>query len=88
MDFLREGSAPNHIARELKLTSDQLRAAIDYIDVHRESVERHYEEILARVQQPNPPEVKAGRARSIEELQRRMRSGHRKDVAGARASRQ
>ena len=62
MDVLREGSSPGRIATELHLTEEQVRVALDYIAMHRRSVEAEYEKILQRVQQRNPPHVETGRA--------------------------
>ncbi len=72
MDFVRLGDPPDRIAEELELTGEQVRAALDYIDSHREQVEADYEAILRRVSQPNPDWVEAGSARSWDELRRRI----------------
>jgi uncharacterized protein (DUF433 family) len=55
MDFLREGSSAERIATELHLTEEQVCLALDYIAMHRRTVEAEYEKILQRVQQRNPP---------------------------------
>jgi len=80
MDFVCEGSAPDRIAGELNLTGEQVQAALDYIDAHREAVEREYQAILRRVQQRNPPHIEAGRAESVEELKQRIHARRREDV--------
>ena len=54
MDFLREGSSAGRIATELLLTEEQVRVALDYIAVHRRTIEAEYEKILQRVQQRTP----------------------------------
>ena len=87
MDFVCEGSAPDRIAGELNLTGEQVQAALDYIDAHREAVEREYQAILRRVQQRNPPHVEAGRAESVEELKQRIRARRREDVTHVDAGR-
>jgi hypothetical protein len=46
MDFLREGSSAERIATELHLTEEQVRVALDYIAVHRRTIEAEYETIL------------------------------------------
>ena len=68
MDFLREGSSAERIATELHLTEEQVCLALDYIAMHRRTVEAEYEKILQRVQQRNPPHVEAGRAASPDTL--------------------
>ena len=88
MDFLREESSPDRIAAELNLTQEDLHAALQYIDAHRESVEQQYEEILRRVQQANPPQVQALRAKSVEELRQRINARRRGDVARVDSGRQ
>ena len=83
MDFVREDCSADHIATELHLTAEQVRAALDYIAAHQSSVEAEYDEILQRVQRQNLPHVEAGRATSSEELKRRIRARHKKDVTHA-----
>ena len=46
MDFLREGSSTGRIATELHLSEEQVRVALDYIAVHRRTIEAEYETIL------------------------------------------
>ena len=77
MDFVREDSSPDRIARELDLDHEQVQVALAYIAGHRADVEAEYEKILQRIQQPNPTFIETGRARSPEELKQRLRS-HRK----------
>lgn len=72
MDFVRYESPPEKIARDLNLTPEQVQVGLDYIDEHRDDVEREYEKILERVNQPNPPEFVAGQAKSAEELKARI----------------
>jgi len=55
LDFLREGSSARRIATELHLSEAQVRVALDYIAVHRRTIEAEYEKILQRVQQRPPP---------------------------------
>ena len=54
MDFLREGSSAERIAAELHEAKEQVRVALDYIAMHRRTIEAEYEKILQRVQQRNP----------------------------------
>jgi uncharacterized protein (DUF433 family) len=80
MDFLRDGSSEARIAKELELTPDDVRAAMEYIDQHRAEVEEEYAKILARVQQGNPAWVEAEAAGSLAELRRRIEA---RDVKAA-----
>ena len=83
MDFAREGGSADRMASALHVTAEQVRVALDYIATHRSDVEAEYGRILRRAQQPNAPYVEAGRARSAEELQRRIRARGVKDVTHA-----
>jgi uncharacterized protein (DUF433 family) len=87
MDFVREDSSADRIAAELDLTAEQVRAALDYIAVHRSDVEAEYDQILQRVQQQNRPHIEAGRAKSSEELKQRIRARRKKDVTHADSGR-
>ena len=80
MDFLREGSSAGRIATELHLTKEQVRMALDYIAMHRRTVEAEYEKLLQRVQQCNPPHVEAARATSPDALKQRIRARRVQDV--------
>ena len=88
MDFLREGSSAGRIATELHLTEEQVRVALDYIAMHRRSVEAEYEKILQRVQQRNPPQVEAGQATSPEVLKQRLRARRIQDATHVNTGRQ
>ena len=87
MDFLREGSSAGRIATELHLTEEQVHVALDYIAMHRRTVEAEYEKILQRVQQRNPPHVEAGRATSPDALKQRIRMRRVQDVTHADSGR-
>jgi uncharacterized protein (DUF433 family) len=87
MDFLREGSSAGRIATELHLTEEQVRVALDYIAMHRSTIEAEYETILQRVQQRNPPHVEAGRAPSPDALKQRIRARRVQDVTHADSGR-
>jgi uncharacterized protein (DUF433 family) len=77
MDYVRAGDPPAQIAEELDLSEEQVRAALEYINAHRDEVEAQSEAILKRVSQPNPDWVEAGSAKTWDELRRRIeaRSG-------------
>jgi uncharacterized protein (DUF433 family) len=81
MDFLKYNDSAPEIARELGLAEEQVLAALEYIRAHREESDREYAMIMDRVNQPNPPEVEQGRAKTREELRRRIRA--RLDGKGA-----
>ena len=87
MDFLREGSSAERIAAELHLSEEQVCVALDYIAMHRRTIEAEYEKILQRVQQRNPPHVEAGRATSPDALKQRIRARKVQDVTHADSGR-
>ena len=60
------------MAEELDLSEEQVQAALENINAHREEVEAQYEAILKRVGQPNPDWVEAGSAKTWDELRRRI----------------
>lgn len=43
---MHAGWPPQQIAAWLKLSTEQVQAALDYIDAHRTEVERQYQEVL------------------------------------------
>jgi uncharacterized protein (DUF433 family) len=83
-DYVRAGDPPAQIAAELDLSEEQVQAALEYINAHREEVEAQYEAILKRVGQPNPDWVEAGSARTWDELQRRIEARSSGEPAHAR----
>ena len=72
MDFLADDDPPEVIARELDLTREQVRVALDYIEGHRPEVEKGYRAIMERIHRGNPPWVEALLAKSPEELKQRI----------------
>jgi uncharacterized protein (DUF433 family) len=72
MDFVRDGSSPEEMARELELSDDQVSLALDYIAAHRAEVQAVYDQILRRVSSPNPEWVEARLAKTQEELKKRL----------------
>jgi uncharacterized protein (DUF433 family) len=50
---------PSEIATDYQLTPDELQAALDYIDAHRQEVEAEWQKIKARIARGNPPELQA-----------------------------
>jgi uncharacterized protein (DUF433 family) len=59
LEYLRAGRTRDWIAAMLNLSSQQVQAAIDYMDAHSDAVEAEYGKIMARIQAGNPPDVQA-----------------------------
>jgi uncharacterized protein (DUF433 family) len=60
LDFRKVGWHRDRIAAHFLLSSDQIQAALDYIDAHQQEVETEYEKILERAKNYTyPPEVLA-----------------------------
>jgi uncharacterized protein (DUF433 family) len=72
MDYVRAGDSPTQIGEELDLSEEQVRAALEYLNAHRDEVEAEYEAILKRVSQPNPDWIEAGSAKTWDELRHRI----------------
>jgi uncharacterized protein (DUF433 family) len=87
MDYVRAGDPPSQIAEELDLSDEQVRAALEYINAHRDEVEAEYDAILKRVGQPNPDWVEAGSAETWDELRRRIEARSSGEPAHARHGR-
>jgi uncharacterized protein (DUF433 family) len=68
LDYLLLAWPPDLIAVEFQLSSEQVRAAIDYINAHTLEVLREYVKMLERAERGNPPELQA----KIEESHRRF----------------
>ncbi len=83
LDYLLVGWAPARIAAWLGVSTDQVQAAVDYIEERRIEVLRDYLTILERLRRGNPPEVQArvegGHAR-FQELVKQVREAR---AAGA-----
>jgi hypothetical protein len=59
LDYLLAAWEPDRIAAWFRLNSEQVRAAIDYINDHKVEVMAHYAKILERCERGNPPELQA-----------------------------
>src|SRR5262249_45398343 len=59
LDYTTENWEPAAIAAWLRISSDQVRAAIRYIEEHKEEVTANYQKILDRCARGNPPELQA-----------------------------
>ncbi|MBI2807719.1 MAG: DUF433 domain-containing protein [Planctomycetes bacterium] len=58
-DYAREGHHHTYIAVMLGLSSNQVCAALQYIEEHKEEVLADYQKILDRVARGHPPELQA-----------------------------
>jgi uncharacterized protein (DUF433 family) len=69
---LRCGYTKPEIAEKFSITEDDVQLGINYISEHESEVAAEFERIMKRVNQPNPPGVDEGRARTFEELRERI----------------
>lgn len=86
MDYLDGVIPTEEIAAELRISVEQVEAALAYIAAHREEVDREYAKIMERIRLGNPPWVEALRAKSPEELKERLRARGKKDLAHAESA--
>ena len=70
MDYYVEKRPADEIARELRLTIDQVRDAIDFIEANKELVRANYQKMLDRCAQGNPPEVEAKLVKTREKMRK------------------
>jgi uncharacterized protein (DUF433 family) len=68
LDYLLAAWHPDRIAVWFRLNTDQVRAAIDYINDHTLEVMREYVKMLERCERGNPPELRE----KLEESHRRF----------------
>ncbi len=59
LDYYQDGWGPARIASHFRISSDQVEAALRYIEDHREEVMANYQKILERCARGNPPEIQA-----------------------------
>src|SRR5438132_7781294 len=59
MDYYIDGWPAARIANWLSQRTDDIQAAIDYIEAHRAEVEEDYRKIVERAERGNPPELQA-----------------------------
>jgi uncharacterized protein (DUF433 family) len=62
--YLEKGRSPEYIAEVLPVTVEQVRAAIGYIEAHKEEVMAVHRRIEERHARGNPPEIEAKLAES------------------------
>lgn len=73
LDYLQEGWRYDQIAGLFRLLPDEVQAAIQYIEDHKDEVMAAYERILARhAQYQYPPEVEAKLAQNRQKLQAKL----------------
>jgi uncharacterized protein (DUF433 family) len=77
IEYYRTGRHRDMIAAILSLSSDQVEAAIRYIEEHRDEVMASYEKNMERIRRGNPPE-----------LQAKLGAGHKRFLAMARELRE
>ena len=72
IDYRQNGWHHTAIAAQFRLSSDQVLAAIRYIEEHEEEVMAAYSKIMERINQGNPPEIEAKRQASHAKLLERL----------------
>jgi uncharacterized protein (DUF433 family) len=87
MDFVRDNCSMTTIADALDVSEAQVHAAFDSLAPNRWAVEAEYDQLLQRLQQAKPPHIQAGRAQSLDELQRRIPARRLQDVDHAHRDR-
>jgi uncharacterized protein (DUF433 family) len=77
LEYVQEGWRRDDIAFWLKLKKDQVEAAIQYIEEHKEAVMAKYEKIMERINRGNPPELQAKLDAGHERFQAMIRERRR-----------
>jgi len=73
LDYVQEGWRYDQIAGLFRLPPDDIQAAIQYIEDHKEVVMTTYQQILARHRRVQyPPEVEAKLARNRQKVQEKL----------------
>ena len=72
LEYLRAGRTRDWIAAMLKLSSDQVQVAMDYIRDHEAQVNAEYDTIVARIQKGNSIEVEAQLQANREKVKARL----------------
>jgi uncharacterized protein (DUF433 family) len=72
-EYVQDGWHPDDIAFWLKLTKDQVEAAIRYNEEHEDEVRAEYATIMERINRGNPPELKEKLDAAHERLQAMVR---------------
>jgi uncharacterized protein (DUF433 family) len=85
-EYVQAGWRPEDVAFWLRLTRDQVDAAICYIEENQEEVTAQYAKIMERINRGNPPELQAkldslrGSARATLAELRRLKSREAADA--------
>jgi uncharacterized protein (DUF433 family) len=66
--YLEAGCRPDEIADELRISTDQVGDAVEFINRNREYVAEGHRKIEERIARGNPPEVEAQREKSAEKM--------------------
>ncbi|HUG90487.1 MAG TPA: DUF433 domain-containing protein [Planctomycetaceae bacterium] len=66
--YLEAGCPVGEIAEELRISTDQVRDAVEFINRNREYVMAGHQKIEERIARGNPPEVEAQREKSAEKM--------------------
>jgi len=78
LDYLELGWHHTAIAATLRVSSDQVLAAMKYVEEHRDDVMAKYQKMLEREARGNPPEIEAkleaGRAKLRQLLKERRKA--------------
>ncbi len=82
-EYLQSGWHATAIAGLFRLSSQQVQAAMDYIDGHRADVEADFQEIMARIQKGNPPELLEKFRASRDRLQQKLAEIQQREPEGA-----
>lgn len=75
LDHIRAGRTRDWIAAMLNLSSDQVQAAMDYIDDHNTQVNAEYDTIIARINKGNSKEAETQLQANREKVKARL-AGH------------
>ena len=88
MDYVQEGWRYDQIAGLFRLPPEDIQAAIQYIEDHREDIMTAYQQILARHRNVQyPPAVQAKLAQNRQKLQAKLAEVRaRQQAEGAHAS--
>jgi uncharacterized protein (DUF433 family) len=87
LDYYPQGWSVSMIAELFHVKEEQVRAAIEYVEAHREEVMAEYEKILERDRQGNPPEIRERFAQSHQKLMKLKDELRRKELGEANDAR-
>ena len=73
LTYSEAGWHPSSIAAVLGISTEQVKAALQYISEHESDVLANYQSVLERIEQGNSPEIEAKRAGSRQLLQDKLK---------------